>query len=243
MKIIQRALQAARIIKNGRVDPIFEESHLQKFFMYYNVDCVFDVGANEGQYASMLRRKVGFKGDIISFEPIPAAAEILREKSQRDRRWYVEEIALDRIAGRASFNVMEGKQFSSLHIPSQDGVALFKDKNRVAQMIFVETATMKFMVEKYRNLLDFKRPFLKMDTQGHDCEIAQGAADPLRLFVGLQSELSIRKIYDGTPDYNTVIDYYVSQGFELSAFVPNNEGHFPELIEIDCILYNKHLSG
>jgi FkbM family methyltransferase len=242
MKLITRAIQAARILKSGRLNAIFEEYQLLKFFDHYHVDCVFDVGANEGQYASMLRKKIGYKGDIISFEPIPAAIEILKKKSQRDRRWHVEGLALDRIARKATFNVMEGHQFSSLHTPSHEGVDLFKERNKVTETISVETATIQFMVEKYKTLLGFKRPFLKMDTQGHDWEIAQGAAETLKLFVGLQSELSLKTIYDGTPDYKTVIDYYVSQGFELSAFVPNNEGFFPKLIEIDCIMYNKLFS-
>lgn len=214
-----------RVVRKGRVAPIFEEAHLQRFFDHYNVDCVFDVGANEGQYATMLRKKVGYKGDIISFEPMPAAAKVLREKSKMDLRWYVEEIALDRIEGKATFNVMEGKKFSSLHTPSQEEVDLFEDKNKVAEKISVETATVKYMVEKYKKRLSFLRPFLKMDAQGHDLEIAQGAADVLMSFVGLQSELSIKKIYEGTRDYKTVIDYYVSHGFELSAFVPNRLHH------------------
>ena len=239
MNIIKRALRRYRIIRKGQVALIFEEAHLQRFFKHYTVDCVFDVGANEGQYATMLRQKVGYQSDIISFEPIPAAAEILRQKSRKDPRWHVEQIALDRLPGKATFNVMEGKKFSSLHTPSQAEVDLFQNTNRVAERISVETATLKGIFDKYKKLLDFKRPFLKMDTQGHDLEVAQGAADVLRSFVGLQSELSIKKIYNDIPDYKTVIDYYLSEGFELSAFVPNNEGHFPRLIEIDCIMYNK----
>ena len=80
-----------------------------------------------------------------------------------------------------------------------------------------------------------------MDTQGHDFQVAQGAGEILKEFIGLQSELSIKPIYEDTLDYQKVIAYYTSQGFELSAFVPNNEGHFPQLIEIDCIMYNKNL--
>jgi FkbM family methyltransferase len=242
MNIIKRAVGALRIVRKGRVASIFEEAHLQRFFEHYNVDCVFDVGANEGQYTTMLRRKVGYKGDIISFEPIPAAAKILRKKSKGDLRWHVEEIALDRVARIVTFNVMEGKKFSSLHNPSQAEVDLFEDKNRVVEKISVQTETIKSMLEKYKKRLGFQRPFLKLDTQGHDLEVAEGASDVLSSFVGLQSELSIKKIYEATPDYKTVIDYYISHGFELSAFVPNNDGHFPRLIEIDCIMYNKALT-
>lgn len=227
-----------RMVRPRKVALIFEQIHLERFLQYYKVDCVFDVGANTGQYAKMLRKQIGYKGPIISFEPMPDAISILQSKSKSDPNWYIEPVALDDNNGTKIFNVMSGHQFSSLHNPSQKEVGLFKDLNIVTNKISVKTSTLKDMYEKYEKMLNFKRPFLKMDTQGHDLVIAQSSGDTINSFVGLQSELSIKKIYEDTPDYRTVIDYYRSHNFELSAFVPNNEGHFPRLIEIDCIMYN-----
>jgi hypothetical protein len=36
-----------------------------------------------------------------------------------------------------------------------------------------------------------------------------------------------------------VIQKYTALGFVLSALVPNNGGHFPDLLEIDCIMYRR----
>ena len=47
---------------------------------YLKVDCVFDVGANNGQYAQILRKHADYQGRIISFEPIPSAADPLPKK-------------------------------------------------------------------------------------------------------------------------------------------------------------------
>ena len=38
----------------------------------YQIDTVFDIGANVGQYAKLVRN-YGFKGRIISFEPLSEA--------------------------------------------------------------------------------------------------------------------------------------------------------------------------
>jgi hypothetical protein len=42
-------------------------------------------------------------------------------------------------------------------------------------------------------------------------------------------------------DFREAIALYESCGFTLSSFVPNNEGHFPILVETDCIMINDKL--
>jgi len=77
-----------------------------------------------------------------------------------------------------------------------------------------------------------------MDTQGYDMEIVVNGRDVLDNFIGLQSELAIKKIYESAVDYRQVISYYEECGFTLSAFLPNNAGHFPLLVETDCLMTN-----
>ena len=60
---------------------IQEVTTLRKFFEFFKVDLVLDVGANTGQYAEMLRTKVGFQGKIISYEPFSTAFIELKEKT------------------------------------------------------------------------------------------------------------------------------------------------------------------
>ena len=78
-----------------------------------------------------------------------------------------------------------------------------------------------------------------MDTQGYDVEIVMHAGPALGEFLGLQSELAVKKLYSDSVDFKEAIRIYESHGFELSAFVPNNGGHFPHLVEIDCIMIRK----
>lgn len=238
---MERAL-GVRIVRPGFVALLFEEEHLKQFFEHFEVDCVFDVGANGGQYATMLRERVGYHGFIVSFEPIPELARRIREQAQHDPRWLIEEAALDREVGTAYFNVATDSQFSSLHESRRDEVDLFEKDVAVVRRIEVMTTTAARELAKYRERLGFQRPFLKMDTQGHDLVVAEGAGEALREFVGLQSELAIKRIYDGAPSYDEALEFYRRQGFELSAFVPNNAGHFPRLIEIDCIMYRADLA-
>ncbi len=237
---VERALHA-HLIPAEQVALVFQWEHLRSFFKHFRVDCVFDVGANIGQYAAMLRTQVGYHGLIISYEPIPAAAERLRAAAISDPAWVVEEMALDTVEGCTSFNVYCSNSFSSLHELAALAHQQFRDQVALEQRITVQTATLAAELKKHQAHLGFSRPFLKMDTQGHDVRVAMGAGAHLRAFVGLQSELAIRRLYEDSPDYEQALTYYRSQGFELSALVPNNLGHFPRLLEIDCIMYRAEL--
>jgi FkbM family methyltransferase len=230
-------LTGARVVRPGAVALILEREHLRRFLSYFEVDCVFDVGANAGQYARMLRNEVGYEGFIISYEPIPQHAAALREMAKGDDKWFVEEMALDESPGTAVFNIMAGDQFSSLHGVSETGSSLFREQTRLDRRIQVCTSTVAEQVTKYRAQLAYRRPFLKMDTQGHDDAVVRGAGAVLADFVGLQSELAVKRLYEGGPSFEESLDLYRRSGFELSAFVPNNAGHFPWLLEIDCIMY------
>ena len=235
------ALTGTRIMLPEQVGLIFEEEHLRRFFAHFRIDCVFDVGANIGQYAEMLRKRIEYTGPIVSFEPIPELAALLRAKAAGTCNWFIEEAALDSTVRSASFNVMNGDQFSSLRDPFHGEVDLFQHVNAIARKIEVTTSTLDQYYHKYKKKLAFCRPYLKLDTQGNDVAVVGGAGDIVREFAGLQSELAIHKLYDGAHDFESALQFYRSKGFELSAFVPNNAGHFPMLLEIDCIMYQKAL--
>ena len=224
-------------MRPDQVGLVFEEVHLKRFFKHFAVDCVFDVGANKGQYRDMLRTRVGYTGPVISFEPIPELATELRARAAETSNWYIEEVALDEKVGVRPFNIMAGDQFSSLREPSHEDVDIFRDTNEIVRIVEVEVSTLAVHYAKYFDKLGFRNAFLKLDTQGNDLRAVEGAGDAISNFIGLQSELSIRRIYDQTSDIHAALPFYQSKGFELSALVPNNAGHFPRLIEIDCIMF------
>jgi len=234
-------LRSLRLIDKRQLNRLPEQTHLAKLLKHLEVDCVFDVGANTGQYATMLRRQAHFKGRIISFEPIPAAAAEVARKAQHDPAWTVEQAALADTSGSRTFHVMAGSEFSSLSKPKHDEVGLFTTLNRPTQTIVVMTEKLADIFPRLQAQFGFRRPFLKLDTQGFDPLVLRGAEGVLQQFVGFQSELAIRRIYEDSIDFREVLTLYESLGFDLSALVPNNAGHFPALVEIDCIMVRRDL--
>lgn len=234
-------LRNLRPYDRRKLHVLWEENHLHRLLSAYHVDCVFDIGANYGQYAQMLRNKARFNGLIISFEPIPAAAAALRELARHDPLWAVEELAIAGDDGEQIFHIMKSSTFSSLSSASNDETTLFEASNSLAQAITVKTESLATAYRRLQRAHGFKRPFLKMDTQGFDVRIVQAAREVLSEFIGLQSELAIKKLYVDSVDFREALTIYENNGFQLSAFVPNNSGHFPQLIETDCIMVRRDL--
>ena len=78
----------------------------------YRIDLVLDVGANTGQYARQLR-ELGYKGRIVSFEPLSSAVAELRRAAAYDANWQVRNHACGAENGKREIRVAANSQSSS----------------------------------------------------------------------------------------------------------------------------------
>jgi FkbM family methyltransferase len=233
---------AVRLGLFGRQHQYGEILALRRFIAYFGVDCVIDVGANAGQYATMLRRDVGFRGDILSFEPNPEVCAKLEKIAGRDSRWHIYNIALSDRDGEAEFNIMAADQFSSLNRPGQGLEPIFAQRNAVTRTVHVPCSRLDSLLPELEPAWRARAVLLKMDTQGHDAQVCSGANDVLARFVGVQTELSVRPIYAGATDYRTMIALLERAGFVPNAVFANNKGHFPLLVEMDGLFVRSDLT-
>ncbi|MGI6415804.1 MAG: FkbM family methyltransferase [Thermoguttaceae bacterium] len=231
------------IIPNWQLANFSQAEYLVQLFGLLEVDCVLDVGANSGQYHDFLRHHVGYAGTVVSFEPVPTLGQHLQERAQGRRNWLIEPYALGTQRGRALLNVMVSDRFSSFLAPSHTGTDMFLNSNRVEQQVEVEVHTLDEVFPQLQEHIGFQRPYLKLDTQGFDLAVLEGAASSLPEIVALQTEASVTPIYEGAPDFATVIRHLENQGFLLSGIFANNPDHFPRMIEFDCHMINQvHVS-
>ena len=56
---------------------------------------------------------------------------------------------------------------------------------------------------------------LKIDTQGFELEVLNGAAELLKKIQGVQLEMSLTPMYEGAPSFQALHDYMSERGFEL----------------------------
>jgi FkbM family methyltransferase len=232
---------AVRLALTGRQHQYPEILALRRFIRHFGVDCVIDVGANAGQYATMLRRDARFKGLILSFEPNPSVFAELERCAASDPNWHCYNIALSDRDETVPFNIMEADQFSSLNAPAEGQDAIFESRNRIARTVDVACRTLDSLWPDLRIRYGIKAPLLKMDTQGHDCAVCAGATETLGLMAGIQTELAVRPIYAGATGYDEMIALLAEAGFSPNAMFANNKGHFPLLVEMDGLFVRNAL--
>jgi FkbM family methyltransferase len=224
-----------RKLKNYKPSEEILAEHLRRLFDLHNVECVFDVGAHEGEYAEWLRKEVGFKGHVFSFEPIPLQIRVLEQKSASDPLWTICPYALGRCDETREFHVMESDVFSSFLTPDPSQPDKYTDSNRVHQSIGVRVSTVAAAWKEISARHGLRSMYLKMDTQGFDLEVFAGAQPVLDSIVALQSELAFRKIYRNGPDYREAFEVFSSAKYRLSMLHPISFDELKSMIEADAV--------
>jgi len=240
---LSRRWLAVRLSLAGRIHQYPEIVALSRFFEAFGIDALIDVGANEGQYASMARKDAGFSGHIFSFEPNPGVFAILKQKAARDPKWHVFNMALSDFDGESEFHIMAAHQFSSLVKPAGRLDPIFEERNRVERTVTMQCRRLDGMLDELLGPHGLSRPFLKMDTQGHDRSVCEGAGARLPAMLGVQTELAVRPQYEGASDYRAMIAWLEERGFLPNAIFANNKGHFPLLVEMDGLFLRADMAS
>jgi FkbM family methyltransferase len=195
------------------------EEHVAWILRELGINCVLDVGANRGQYALRLR-EAGYRGRIVSFEPVPGNAEVLEKQAADDPDWRVIRAALGSADNEAEMAVAgAGGQMSSLRTASEFG----KSWNRNLETRETESVAVRRLDGLFDELvagLDDPRVYLKLDTQGYDLEAFAGAGSRIDDVLGMQSEVACVPIYENIPRLPRQIEVYEAAGFELTGMYP-----------------------
>ncbi len=223
------------LIKKRKLNDTLER-HLRNVFRQLGINCVIDVGANAGQYATMLRQG-GYRGRIASFEPLVTAFAQLEDASSSDNDWRIFRFALGSENTTMTINRMDSSTFSSFRTPNVYGNTRFPRRSKVVDQEEVQMMTLAGLWPDIVGGLANPQVFLKLDTQGFDLEVFRGAGETLKYVLGIQSELSLKPIYDGMPDYLTALTEFGHQGFEISGlYLVCRDKKTLAVIEYDCVM-------
>lgn len=187
-------------------------TQLIKAMQIINTELVFDIGANAGQFASEIRRK-GYEGKIVSFEPLSSTRDKLLKKSSRDKKWIIhEQTALGEKHKNIEINISKNSVSSSI-LPmlkshyEVDNNSVFVGSETVPLITLDSVA--KIYLERINN------SFIKIDTQGYEWQVLDGARETLKVAKGIYCELSLIPLYKDQHLWKAMIERIEKEGFTL----------------------------
>ena len=189
----------------------------QRMLRHLGITLVLDVGANTGQYGEELLA-AGYAGRLVSFEPLSSAHAALTKRASTHARWAVHpRAAIGAEPGQAMINVAGNSVSSSLLVTLGSHV----DAAPESQTIGIESVPLirlDDVLPQYLTVTD--RLLLKVDTQGYEWEVLDGAGDSLDSAAAVQLELSLLPLYAGQRLWRDYVERLESSGFQLYFAYP-----------------------
>lgn len=158
-----------------------------------NIDVVIDVGANVGQFVGNIRAG-GYRSDIVSFEPQQKAYAALEKAFKSDKRWKGYRCGLASEEGKLTMQVA-GNSMSSSMLPMLDS-----HSNALPESAIVGTETVpvrRLDVVLSSEIDNWNSAFLKIDAQGFEAQVLQGATAIMPKVTMVELELSLVPLYEG----------------------------------------------
>ena len=202
----------------------------QQVLQSQRIDLVFDIGANVGQFAKSLR-EVGYNDRIVSFEPLTDAHRALSLAANNVAGWDVHErCAIGDRNGTIQINVSGNSVSSSVlpilqgHTDAAPGSAFTKTEKTLIHTL--DSLATQYMTSSNSTLI-------KIDTQGYEWHVLNGAEEVLKHAQGVMIELSIVPLYSGQRLWQDIFRRLESEGFRLwslnPAFVDPQDGRTLQL--------------
>lgn len=203
----------------------------------HRVDLVIDVGANDGGYGIHLRQGK-FRGPILSFEPLRDVHASLSEIAKRDGSWTVApQCALGATTGSIEIHVAGNSKSSSL-LPMMES---HLNAAPYAATVGKESVPLRRLDDIPLPVLrNAQRALLKVDTQGYEMPVLEGAAETLQRCVGVQLEMSLLPLYEGQVLYRELIDWLGQHGFDLWTLLPGfSDPVSGRLLQMDGVFFKR----
>jgi FkbM family methyltransferase len=175
-----------------------------------DIGTVLDVGANRGDYGRFLR-ELGYRGEIVSFEPLPDAFQQLSKRAAADSKWNAVPIGLGDQDQELTIHVAANSQSSSF-LPMLDAHEKAAPESRYQGTV---TARIRRLDHVFHDHCQAGRPvFLKIDTQGFERKVLEGAAGILDAVPLVQLECSLVHLYQGGDVIEDLVGSVRARGYD-----------------------------
>lgn len=233
MNLLQRLARRFGYDLTPRKKKKTPSAQLVAILNHHRIDTVLDVGANVGQYGQRLR-DWGYDGRIVSFEPLSSAHAKLSQHAAPDPKWTVApRMAIGDHDGEIDIQVSAETDMSSI-LPQNELLREISPTSAIQTTERVPIHKLDTIAKTYVTGED--RIFLKIDTQGFEPQVLDGADRLMQRLTGAQLEMSLVPLYQGERDYQVMIQRLEALGFALHLVLPGYfERKLSRMVEIDGV--------
>jgi FkbM family methyltransferase len=185
----------------------------------FDIDVILDVGANAGQFAASLRNPMGYRGTIVSFEPLPDAFAHLKTLADKDAAWEAHNIALGDADGELNLHVSKNRVSSSF-LPIRETSTSVEPDSAYETDCVVPVRRLDDLLPKLEAVRNRSRVMLKLDTQGFESRVVAGAKESLTRMSLVQMEMSLVRLYEDEVLFLDMCGLMRTLGFDLIALDP-----------------------
>jgi FkbM family methyltransferase len=205
---------------------------LVEYCKTYGITSIIDVGANVGQFGVDLRRH-GYSGEIYSFEPTDEAFRRLQKTCGKDSKWVAINLGLGSKEQSSYINVSGNSGLSSSVLEMTD---LHKSNFPSSEYTSREAINLSTLDVQIAILgLDPKLVCLKMDVQGFEAEVIQGAKNGLSRIPLIFFEASITKLYHGELGLLALLNILASYDHKVVELFRGTKSRNGQLLQVDVL--------
>jgi FkbM family methyltransferase len=235
--VIARALHEVKMLVHRAGFDVSRDTFKHRFvyqMRQHRIDTVLDIGANNGQFVKLLRQSK-FTGQIHSVEPLQSAYDVLAATAAGDPLWTVQRAAVSAEPGTLTMHVARNSVSSSV-LPMLDRHSSAAPSAQYVATEDVPATTVDEIVTATG--LDPERTMLKIDVQGYERAVLDGAAKTLSSFRGVRTEMSLVPLYKGQALMPEVMGRLGQHGFELWLVEPGfTEPDTRRLLQLDGVFF------
>lgn len=204
----------------------------------YNIDCFLDVGANTG-ISGKQTRGLGYKGLIVSYEPVSSLYKKLKNRTNKDENWNSYQLAIGSKNGQEKINVLGGHGgASSILEPNYDHIPEDFIHYKKIGLENVNVITLDHAIENHTH--NAHRIFIKVDVQGFEKKVMQGLNKHLDKIVACRLEMAINNNdYKNQDNMWQILEYMRKRGFTLTYLENQDYANDKyEMMYVDGIFLN-----
>tara|TARA_Y100001933_G_C19007889_1_gene567395 strand:- start:3713 stop:4543 length:831 start_codon:yes stop_codon:yes gene_type:complete len=186
--------------KNYNINFNGEKYLIKKLYENNYLDCIFDIGANKGEY-SILSRKISQKAKIFAFEPVLETYQSLKY-NVKDMRVNTYNFAFGSFSGSSNINLYSEDTLSSMVNFQGDFL------NKEVRKVEIRINTGNQFLEDNHNIKEIS--LLKIDTEGFENKVLEGFKNYLQIINVIQFEYGMANLsskyflYDYFKDYSNI---------------------------------------